>query len=97
MKKVKVIFLLFLCVFYCSATGKAITPPSIIGKWYGFKDGSPITLVFRTDQTMSIKADAFSSLSFICQYKIDSSVSPITVDLIGIPSGMACSAAISFP
>src|SRR5437763_15537290 len=81
MKKAKVIFSLFLCVFFFNATVKAITPPSIVGKWYGLKDGSPITLVFRNDQTVTIHADAFSSLSFTCQYKIDSSVFPIAVYL----------------
>src|SRR4051812_37988422 len=95
MKKAKIILPLFLYLLYCSATVKAISPPSIIGKWYGFKDGGPVTVEFRNDQTMSIQTAAFSSLSFTCQYKIDSSVSPIAVDLI-IPGGMACAAVVNF-
>src|SRR5204863_3530385 len=43
-----------------------------------------------------IHADAFSSLSFTCHYKIDSSVHPITVDLTDIPGGMGCSAIVKF-
>lgn len=69
-------------------------PKTIIGKWYGLKDGSPITMEFRNDQTVSIKTDAFSSLSFTCKYKIDSSVNPVAIDLIDIPGGMICSGII---
>src|SRR3954447_25272566 len=94
MKKVKTILSLFLCLLYFSFTVQA-APPSIIGKWYGLKDGSPVTVVFRNDQTMSLQAEAFSSLSFTGQYNIDSSVSPIAVDLT-MPSGMACAAIINF-
>src|SRR3954447_16786698 len=94
MKKVKTILSLFLCLLYFSSTVKA-APPSIIGKWYGLKDGSPVTVVFRKDQTMSIQAEAFSSLSFTGKYKIDSGVSPIAVDLT-TPSGMACAAIVNF-
>src|SRR5436853_4282152 len=95
MKKVKIILSLFLSLLYCSFTVKA-APPSIIGTWYGLEDGSPVTVVFRNDQTMSIQAEAFSSLSFTCQYKIDSSVSPIAIDLTGIPAGMICTAIVNF-
>src|SRR5438105_10060787 len=95
MKNTRLIFLLLLSVCF-SAIVKAFTPPSIIGKWYGLKDGSPVTVIFRNDQTMSIQAEAFSSLSFTCQYKIDSGVYPITVDLTGIPPGMVCAAIINF-
>ncbi|MBK7098329.1 MAG: glycoside hydrolase family 5 protein [Sphingobacteriales bacterium] len=94
MKKAKIIFSLFLCVFYFSLTVKA-TPPSIIGKWYGLKDGSPVTVMFRNNQTMSIQADAFSGLTFTSHYKIDSSVSPIAVDLI-MPGSMICTAILNF-
>jgi endoglucanase len=94
MKNIKTVFSLFTCFLYFSFTVKA-APPSIIGKWYGLKDGSPVTVVFRNDQTMSIQTEAFSSLSFTCRYKIDSSVSPIAVDLI-MPSGMVCAAIVNF-
>ena len=95
MKKGKIIFSLFLCAFYFHLPVKAISNPSIIGKWYGLKDGSPVTVVFRNDQTVSIQSDAFSSLSFTGRYKIDSNVSPIAVDL-SIPSGMVCAAVVNF-
>lgn len=94
MKKIKAIFPLILCLLCFGFTLKAA--PSIIGKWHGFKDGSPVIVEFRNDQTMSIQADAFSSLSFTCRYKIDSSVSPATIDLTDIPGGMVCSAIIRF-
>src|SRR3954447_9395937 len=94
MKKVKTILSLFLCLLYFSSTVKA-APPSIIGTWYGLKDGSPVTVIFRNDQTMSIQATAFSSLSFTGKYKIDSSVNPIAVDLT-IPGGMVCAAIVNF-
>lgn len=93
MEKVKIIFSLLLSILFCSFT-KAASPP-IIGKWYGFKDGSPVIVEFKKDQTMSIQAEAFSSLSFKCQYKIDSNVSPIAIDLT-LPDGMVCSAIIQF-
>lgn len=95
MKKAKIIFSLFLYLLYSSFTAQA-APHTIIGKWYGLKDGSPVTVVFKNDQTMSIHAEAFSSLSFTSRYKIDSTISPITVDLI-MPGGMACAAIINFP
>lgn len=95
MKNAKTIFSLFICLLYSSFILKAASP-SIVGKWYGLKDGSPVTMVFRSDQTMSIQTDAFSSLSFTCRYKFDSSVSPAAVDLIGIPGGMVCSAVVNF-
>ena len=89
----KIILFLFICLLYCSFTVKAA--PSIIGTWYGLKDGSPVTVVFRNDQTVSIQADAFSAMSFTGKYKIDSSVSPIAVDLT-IPGGMVCAAIVNF-
>ncbi len=95
MKKSKIILSVFLSFLCWGLTIKA-APVSILGKWYGLKDGSPVTMEFRNDQTMSIHADAFSSLSFTCRYKIDSSVSPIAVDLIDIPPGMVCAAVINF-
>jgi endoglucanase len=94
MKKIKTILPLLLCLLLFGFTVQAA--PSIIGKWFGLKDGSPVIVDFRNDQTMSIQADAFSSLSFTCRYKIDSSVSPATIDLIDIPGGMVCSAIIRF-
>src|SRR4051794_38493588 len=94
MKKAKIIFSLFLFLLYCSLTVQAASP-SIIGTWYGLKDGSPVTVVFRSDQTMSVHADAFSGLSFTGRYKLDSSVNPIAVDLV-MPSGMVCAAVVNF-
>jgi endoglucanase len=93
MKKIKIIppiltYLLF-SAFFASAV-----PSSIIGKWYGFKDGSPVIVVFRNDQTMSIQTDAFSSLSFTGSYKVDSSVNPTALD-VTVPSGMVCAAIVN--
>ena len=95
MKTVKILLTLFLCLLYCGCYAKQ-NPPSIVGKWYGMKDGSPVTLVFRNDQTMSIRSEAFSGLSFSCQYKVDSSSSPMAVDLTAIPGGMICAAIVQF-
>lgn len=95
MSKIKIIFLFLICTIYCNLTVNAATTPSIVGKWYGQKDGSPVTLVFRNDQTMTIKTEAFSSLSFTCKYKIDYNAKPIAIDLIEIPGGMACSAIVN--
>jgi|WetSurSiteA1Bulk_404760.scaffolds.fasta_scaffold23047_2 endoglucanase len=96
MSNLKIIILILFCTIYCNLTVNASTNPSIIGKWCGLKDGSPVTLIFRNDQTMTIKTEAFSSLSFTCKYKVDYSLSPITIDLTDIPSGMACSAIVKF-
>jgi len=93
MQRVKITFILLF--LYCAFSVNA-APPSIVAKWYGLKDGSPITMEFRNDHTASVKADAFSSLSFTCKYKIDSSVTPIAIDLTDIPPGMVCSAIINF-
>src|SRR3954468_19892541 len=95
MKKARITLSLYICLLCCSFSAKAASP-SIIGKWYGLKDGSPVIVVFRNDQTMSIQADAFSSLSFTCQYIVDSSVSPMAIDFTGIPPGMVCAAIINF-
>jgi endoglucanase len=85
-------FLPILLTFFSSSLLNAAPFPAIIGKWYGLKYGGPVTIEFRNDQTMSIQTDAFSSLSFSCKYKIDSTVSPAAIDLIDIPGGMTCSA-----
>lgn len=95
MKTVKNLLTLLLCLFYCVCHAKAM-PPSIIGKWYSMKDGSPVTVVFKNEQTMSIHSDAFSGLSFTCQYKVDSSSSPVALDLTAIPGGMICAAIVHF-
>lgn len=95
MKTLKILLTLFLCLLYCGCYAKG-NPPSMVGKWYGVKDGSPVTLVFRNDQTMSIRSEAFSGLSFTCQYKVDSSSSPMAVDLAVIPGGMTCAAIVRF-
>jgi endoglucanase len=95
MKKIKIIFTSFVCMVCCAFTVKAASP-SIIGKWYGLKDGSPVTVVFIDGQSMSIKDEAFSSLSFTCHYKIDLKASPVTIDLFDIPGGMVCSGIMKF-
>jgi endoglucanase len=95
MKPVRNLLALYLCLVYCGGSAKAMQP-SIIGKWYGTRDGSPITVVFKSDQTMSIHTEAFSSLSFSCRYKVDSSDNPIAVDLSDIPGGMICAAIVRF-
>jgi endoglucanase len=96
MSKIKIIFLFLICCIYCTLSINAAITSSIVGKWYGLKDGSPVTLVFRNDKTMTIKTEAFSSLSFTCKYKIDYTANPIAVDLTDIPNGMACSAIVRF-
>ena len=85
----------FIFVLICWGFAVQAAPISLVGKWYGLKDGSPITLEFRNDQTMSIYAEAFSALSFTGQYKVDSAARPMKVDL-DIPGGMTCSAIVSF-
>lgn len=89
--KITFLFLLFVLV---SSSAKAIAP-TIVGKWYGLKDGSPITVFFNEDKTMSIYAEAYSSLSFNGSYKTDLSTNPIELDLT-LPGGMICAAIVSF-
>jgi hypothetical protein len=89
MKSSICILTIVLCLFGTNVFAQTITAPKIIGTWYGLKDGSPVTVVFRNDQTMSIHADAFSSLSFTCQYKIDSCIIPMDFYL-AFPRGMSC-------
>jgi len=95
MKRAKITIFLILTLFCFIPASKANGLPTIIGKWYGF-NGSPIILEFRDNHTMSIKTEAFSSLSFTCHYKINYGVSPIEVDLTGIPGGMVCSAIVNW-
>ena len=89
----KFILLAFLSVIYFSCATHS--DRSIIGEWYGLKDGSPVTVKFNDDQTMSMHAEAFSGLSFAGQYKINFDVDPIAIDLT-LPSGMVCAGIISF-
>lgn len=95
MKKLKIVFSLFVCLLISVLTVNAASN-SIIGKWYGLKDGSPVTMTFIDNQSMSIKDDAFSSLSFACHYRIDLKTTPATIDLFDIPSGMVFSGIIKF-
>ncbi|MGH2643919.1 MAG: glycoside hydrolase family 5 protein [Chitinophagaceae bacterium] len=94
MKKTKILLSILTLMLFSTFLARA-TAPSILGKWYGLKDGSPVTVVFNKDQTMSIQTDAFSSLSFTGSYKIDSTVHPVAVD-VTIPGGMVCAAIINF-
>lgn len=94
MKKVRFILLTLLSILCFGCVTQSDKSSSILGEWYGLKDGSPVTVEFKDDQTMSLDAEAFSGLSFTGRYKINLDVEPIAIDLI-LPSGMVCAAIIS--
>lgn len=95
MKKVRFILLTLLSILCFGCVTQSDKSSSILGEWYGLKDGSPVTVKFMDDQTMSIDAEAFSGLSFTGQYKINLDDEPIAIDLT-LPSGMVCAAIINF-
>ncbi|MBR5657019.1 MAG: hypothetical protein IKW98_10135 [Prevotella sp.] len=45
--------------------------PAVRGEWYGLRDKSLVTVTFYENQTVDVKSEAFSSLSFSCKYKLD--------------------------
>ena len=94
MKRIRFVLLAFLGVLCFSCATHSDKSSSIKGEWYGLKDGSPIAVDFRDDQTMSIHAEAFSALSFTGQYKVDFDAKPIAIDLT-YPSGMVCAAIVN--
>lgn len=95
MKRVKSIGFVILALVFFVPIAKAKPSPQIIGRWYGF-NGSPVTVLFRENHLLTIKTEAFSSLSFTCHYKINYDVSPIELDLTDIPGGMVCLAVVKF-
>ncbi|MBN1185190.1 MAG: glycoside hydrolase family 5 protein [Bacteroidales bacterium] len=94
MKEIRFFLLTLIGVLSFSCVTQSDKSYSIIGEWYGLKDGSPITVDFRNNQTISIHAEAFSALSFTGQYKIDFGAKPIAIDITD-PSGMVCAAIIN--
>jgi len=95
MKRVKNIGFAILAFVFFIPLAQAKTSPQVIGRWYGF-NGSPVTVLFRENHLITIKTEAFSSLSFTCHYKINYDVSPIELDLTDIPGGMGCLAIVKF-
>src|SRR5205823_2664338 len=74
-------------------------PHSILGKWYGMKEGSPMTVEFRQDGTAIFKVDADSNASYTCRYRVDERASPVALDLLGIRPksfNMQCAAVVVF-
>ena len=53
-----------------------------------------MTVEFKSDLTVIMQTDAFSSLSFTGRYKIDYTVNPAAVD-ITFPSGMVCAGVVN--
>lgn len=61
---------------------------SIEGQWYGLKDMSLVTVNFGADNVLSIKSEAFSSLSLSCKYVLNAETDPMEIDLVGASNGM---------
>lgn len=94
MKEIRFILFALLSVLCFSCGTHSDKSSSILGEWYGLKDGSPVTVKFKADQTISIHAEAFSELCFTGQYEFDFNTEPISLDVI-LPSGMVCAAIIN--
>src|SRR5947207_255327 len=80
-----------------SAARPQPAPHSIVGKWYGTKEGSPLTAEFRQDGTATFKVDADSNASYTCRYRVDERASPVALDLLGIRPesfNMQCAAVV---
>src|SRR5438477_9805606 len=84
-QQLPLIAVLSLCgVLALLAPSSQAATPSLLGKWYGLQEGSPMTVEFRKDGTISVKVEANSNASFTCQYRADYGTTPVTVDLTGI-------------
>src|SRR5205823_1352762 len=79
---------LLLAMLLCGALPGLARPaqpgPSLLGKWYGMKEGSPMTAEFRPDGTVTFKVDANSNSSYTCRYRVDEKASPAALDLLRI-------------
>lgn len=79
-----VLALIALCASVCSCGNHN----DVEGAWYGLHDRSLLTMTFNADSTVSVKSEAFSSLSFTAKVDLNREANPMTIDLKGASNGM---------